>query len=164
MVKKSLARMTSQNSNLPPAFLKQGTPSVGHASFLRSPCSTPAASSLQGEGTVSSSEHPKGQLGRAQGVHTTGLPSAHLQLALRGPRPQVIPGALFSTHHPGKLGASGERLKRLGQMWNFSWKDRSCGTPGFLQASKSPSSSVHRVNWPQAAQGLAMVRAKNIQS
>ena len=75
----------------------------------------------------------------------------------------MIPGVLFSTHHPGKLGVSGERLTRLGQMWNFSWKDRSCGTPRFLQASKSPSSSG-RVNWPQAAQGLAMVRAKNTQS
>lgn len=49
-------------------------------------------------------------------------------------------------------------------MWNFSWKDRSCGSLSFLQASRSPSSSVHSVNWPQAAQGLAVVRIKNIQS
>lgn len=106
---------------------------------------------------------PQGLARRAWGVHTTGPPSAHLRLASRGPRPHVIPGVLFSTHHPGKVGASGGRLTRLGQTWNFSWKDRSCGTPCFLQASRSPSSSG-RVNWPQAAQGLAVVRAKNTQS
>ena len=131
MVKKPLARMASQNSNLPPAFLKQGTPSVGPAGFLCPPNSSPAVSSLQGGGTVSSSGHPEGQLGRARAVHTTGFPSAHLRLASRGPRPHVIPGVLFSMHHPGKLGASGERLEEAGSDVEFLLEGQELWLPKF---------------------------------
>ena len=148
VVKKSLARMTSQNSNLPPVFLKQDTPSVGHTTLVSCALPTPPSSFLPAWGRdCVLIRAPQGLARRTGGVHTTGPPSEHLQLASRGPRPHVIPGVLFSTHHPGKLGASGERLTRLGQTWNFSWKDRRCGTPRFLQARKSPSSSG-RVNWP----------------